>query len=447
MKIQGAITLVIVAVIAAVVGGAIVYVATPAGAAPTTTTTTTIAPTTTTTTTIAPNVVRVLCVAGPESDILAKYAVQDFESATGITASIEIVSRSLWSGRIVKELIEDAGIYDVVMVGGGDDLCWVKAKGHTIPLETYLTEEEMEKIYLRELWTTENGNLMGVPQYINFPMLFYRKDLLEDPTEKANFLARYGYELKPPTNYDELYDVAEFFNRPPDLYGFFLGGVDWSVNCDHTYYMYGMGSNYGDLETGHLTLNTPEAKRAMEALTRMVAFNPPGWETMSFFDGDQYMLNGKVFMYLNWSYIWKTFCEQMPDNIGVAPLPGDVQPGEHLGAFVAVIPEAAPDPDAAGAFIKWMISNDYQKKQSIETGDMPMRTDTLEDPDVKAAINDYDVFKSAMPYLTFRHCTWPGELQGGLYEAMCKVWDGTMTPAEACDWLQNVKFAGREAIE
>ncbi|MDH5376700.1 MAG: extracellular solute-binding protein [Gammaproteobacteria bacterium] len=428
---QGTVTVVIVAIIAAIVGAAAVYFLMPAPAEEEE----------------KPNVVRVIAVAGPETDVLAKYAVEDFEAETGYTASIEIVSRGLWGGRVVNELIEDAGIYDVVMIGGGDDLQWVKSKGHTIPLETYLTEAEMNKIHGKEWWTNVDGELVGVPQYINFPMLFYRKDLLEDPAEKAAFEAEYGYELKPPTNYDELYDVAEFFHRPPDMYGFFLGGCDWSVNCDHTYYMYGTGSNYGDVATGDLTLNTTEAKSAMAALTRMADFNPPGWETMSFFDGDQYMLEGKVFMYQNWFYIWATFCDQMPDQVGVAAVTGDAQPGAHLGAFVAVIPEAAPNPDAGGAFIKWMISNDYQKKQSIETGNLPMRTDTMEDSEVKAAIKDYEIFKAVMPYLTFRHCTWPGELQSGLYEAISKVWDGTMTAEEACDWLQNTKFAGRAAIE
>ena len=49
--------------------------------------------------------------------------------------------------------------------------------------------------------------------------------------------------------------------------GFCLGGVDWSVFLDMTYYMYGMNSNFGDLETGKLTLDTPEFIRALEALT------------------------------------------------------------------------------------------------------------------------------------------------------------------------------------
>src|SRR5437016_9351220 len=42
----------------------------------------------------------------------------------------------------------------------------------------------------------------------------YRKDWFEDPTEKANFKKKYGYDLAVPKNYKELRDIAEFFYRP-----------------------------------------------------------------------------------------------------------------------------------------------------------------------------------------------------------------------------------------
>jgi len=61
-------------------------------------------------------VVRVLAVSGPETDSLIASAAE-FEQATGITASIEQVSRSLWGERKVRELLQDSGIYDVVKIG------------------------------------------------------------------------------------------------------------------------------------------------------------------------------------------------------------------------------------------------------------------------------------------------------------------------------------------
>lgn len=390
-------------------------------------------------------VVRVLAVAGPETDALIENA-REFEAQTGITASIEQVARPLWGERKVRELLEDSGLYDVVMIGGGDDLLWVKTKGHVLPLDSYISQEDRDQIEHIDYFI-KDGQLIGAPQYYNFPMLFYRKDLLEDPAEQAAFKEKYGRDLTVPKTYDELMEVAEFFHRPPEMYGYFLGGVDWSVFLDHTYFSYGMGANYGDQETGELTLNTPEQARAMEVLTKMAQFNPPGWETASFFDGDLLFQEGKVFMYQNWFYIWNTLRETMPDQAGMAPPTGDVQPGAHLGAFVAVIPQSAPSPDAAGEFISWMLSPEYQVAQTVATGNMPVRTDVLQDPAVREALVGIEMYEQALPYLTYQQTTWPNEISSGVAEAIWKVFDGEMSAQEAVDWLQNEKFKDRQAIE
>ena len=219
-------------------------------------------------------VVRVLAVSGPETDTLIKYAA-DFQKQTGITAAIEQVARPLWGERKVRELLEDSGLYDVVMVGGGDDLLWVKLKGHVQPLDAYLDKSDVAQLMLSDYFK-KDGKLFGVPQYYNFPMLYYRKDLLQDPKEQAAFKAKYGRTLTPPSTFDELQQVAEFFNRPPKMNGFFMGGVDWSIYLDYTYFTFGNKTNLGDSQTGELTLNTPAAKRVMTALTRMAQFNPEG---------------------------------------------------------------------------------------------------------------------------------------------------------------------------
>jgi len=397
---------------------------------------------TTTNTSSSAKVVRVLAVAGPETDALIKYA-PDFEKSTGITASIEQVARPLWGQRKVRELIENAGLYDVVMTGGGDDNLWVKYKAHVKDLSKLLPADQLDQVILKDKFTY-NGKLVGIPQYYNFPMLFYRKDLFNNPTEQANFKAKYGHDLAPPTSYDQMYQIAEFFNRPPNMYGFFVGGVDWSVYLDDTYFVYGLGGNYGDPNSNQLTLNSPQQKQAMNWLVKFSKFNPPGWQTENFFDGDQLVQNGKVAMYQNWFYIWKTFQQKMPDKIGMAPLAGS---GAHLGAFVATIPDAAPNAANGAKFIQWMMSATYQKQQAIETGDLPIRKDVLQDPDVRKALVGIDQFEKVLPNLQYNQTTWVGELSAGVSEAIAKALSGQLSPDAAADWLQNEKFKGRKAIE
>lgn len=390
-------------------------------------------------------VVRILAVSGLETDVLIEHA-RDFEEGTGIGAHIDQVTRQQWGSKKVQELIEDSGHYDIVMVGGGDDLLWVKLKGHVQRLDKYLSPEDAGQLMHREYFQ-DKGELFGVPLYFNFPMLYYRKDLLDDPTERKAFRERFGREISPPRNFTELSELASFFHRPPEMHGFFFGGVDWSVFLDYTFFCFGAGANFGDLETGELTLNTPAAIHAMTALTRMSAFNPPGWRTMSFFDAERLFKAGKVFMYQNWMYATKSLSAAMPGRVGIAPAVGDLQPGEHLGAFVAVMPRSAPDSEAAGRFISWILSKDYQKAQSIETGDLPVRQDVLEDRVVQGALIGFEQYQHALPYLTYQHTTWFNELSLGISEAIGKVFSEGLSPKQALDWLQTDKFKNRKAIE
>jgi multiple sugar transport system substrate-binding protein len=55
-------------------------------------------------------------------------------------------------------------------------------------------------------------------------LLYYRRDLFDDPAEGQAFKARFGYDLGPPTTWVELRDIARHFTRPPDLYGYAFPG-------------------------------------------------------------------------------------------------------------------------------------------------------------------------------------------------------------------------------
>jgi len=93
-----------------------------------------------------------------------------------------------------------------------------------------------------EMWTV-NGKLYGFSDESDPPVMHYRKDLFEDPTEMNAFQAKYGRPLTPPTNYEELIETATFFTRKKgetlagktlenDFYGVMLSGKanDWTIS-------------------------------------------------------------------------------------------------------------------------------------------------------------------------------------------------------------------------
>ena len=391
-----------------------------------------------------PDAIRVLAVEGPETDALAAEAAS-FTEESGIEVKVDKVARDVWGQRKVAELTQDAGTYDIVFLGGGDDAVWMLEHAHVQDLTPYLSQEVVDDVVNHELFTTDDGAFVGAPQYYNFPVTLYRADLFEDPDEQAAFQTQYGRELAPPTTFDEYVDIATFFNRPDEgLYGTCLGGVDWSVFLDDTYFTYGQGSNFGDLETGELTLDTPEQVKAFEYIDTLTSLSAPGWEALSFFDCDNQMKAGSVAMYQNWLYAWNAVGSEMGDKLGIAPPAGEQT---HLGSMLATIPDAAPNPDGAGEFIAWMLTDDFQLAQTEQTGNLPVLQSQQDAAEFATALPELEMLKSVASRLTYLHSTWSGELGSGVAEAIAKVYSGEMTAAEAASWLQNEKFAGRKAIE
>ncbi len=388
--------------------------------------------------------VRVLAVEGPETDALEAESAT-FTQTSGITVKVDKVARDVWGQRKVAELAQGAGTYDVVFLGGGDDAAWMLSHAKALDLTPYLGTELVNDVVNHELFTTESGAFLGAPQYYNFPVTLYRADLFDDPQEQAAFKATYGRDLAVPTTFDELVDIATFFNRPDEgLYGTCVGGVDWSIFLDHTYFTYGQDANYGDLATGKLTLDTPEQVKSYEYIKKLTSLSAPGWESLSFFDCDNQMKAGSVAIYQNWLYAWRTLGAEMGDTLAMAPPVGIKT---HLGSMLATIPEKAPNPDAAGAFITWMLGDEFQLAEATATGNLPVLASQQESAEFLAALPELDMLKPVANRLTFLHTTWSGELSSGVAEAIAKVNSGELSAQQAADWLQNEKFAGRQAME
>lgn len=388
--------------------------------------------------------VRVMVTAGPEEDVLIKHAQSEFQAQTGIKASIETVSRDLWPSRAAREFTAGQAEFDLVALNSSaGDPVWV-ARGKSMDLRKVLSPATIDSILpkLREA-ATYNDKLVAVPQYWNTEMYFYRKDLFADAKNRADFKAKYGYDLAPPTTWDQLADIDEFFHHPPDLYGGWMSGVNWGIGLDYQTILFGLGGKAFDLKSNTLLANSPESVKAFEIMQRIANTAPESFATQSFFDADTLMQGGKLASYTNYSYIWATLAKQ-PDKYGMTVLPGK---GIPIGTFFFAMPESAPNPDCAAKFINWMLSDDFQAKQVAETGNPPATISQMKNPEVTKLIPDFDAFVAAADKLTPVEVTWGPEFYEGVAAAGADVYAGKKTPAEAADWLENTKFKGRKPIE
>lgn len=208
---------------------------------------------------------------------------------------------------------------------------------------------------LLKLQTFENG-LAGIPFHDGPECLIYRKDLFSDPEERRAFKQEYGYELAPPSTWDEFKNAAEFFNRPDKgMYGtLFALYPDGHNNIfDFALQVWSRGGSIED-DNGRVTLNTEKAAEAMEFYRSLVksSFVHPKSRDMESIESSRAFARGEAAMMVNW-FGFATMCETTDGS----RVKGKVD--------IAAVPhaEGIKDPVSLNVYYTWSISSESANKK------------------------------------------------------------------------------------
>ena len=152
-------------------------------------------------------------------------------------------------------------------------------------------------------------------------ILYYRRDLLTDPTHQAAFKAEYGYDMPaPPKTLQQLRDIAKYFNgknfdsndtepdsgvvlhlkvREQGLYHFITLATSFAMTpgdkLDRTHNVY-----WFDPVDMKPLINSPGHVKALEFLKELAAFGPPAQVSWSLGEAWDFFLRGKAVF--NFSY-------------------------------------------------------------------------------------------------------------------------------------------------
>lgn len=238
-----------------------------------------------------------------------------FEQITGIHVEAELLG---WDDVMRKALLDaqqKAGAYELYYCDEEEILASRFDNGYI--LDWFALQNQHKDLLwpgfdVADLIPTKywiyNGMLGGPPFEHFIRSYIYRSDLFNDPTEKANFKAKYGWDLRPAQTFAEYKQIAEFFTRPDqDLYGHVCQPNSMSIPSD----IYNMGGAYGVINYG-LTLGRRASQAnggrldsdAMKAwLTRYVdllQYGPPGVENFTWDDEGASIAAGRIAQ----GYVW-----------------------------------------------------------------------------------------------------------------------------------------------
>ncbi|ARV16541.1 ABC transporter substrate-binding protein [Polaribacter sp. SA4-12] len=244
-----------------------------------------------------------------------------------------------------------------------------------------------------------DGKTVGLPFHDGPECLIYRKDLFESVEEGIAFYEAYGKPLEIPKTWDDLMQVAEFFNRPEQgLYGTTFAAFPDGHNTVFDFCLQ-LWTRNGELfdENKKIKLNSDAAIEGMEfyrkALKNTNAIHPDSRNFDSVKSGMAFA-NGNLAMMVNW-FGFASMCEFLEDSkvkgkVDIANVPaGPTGEGTSLNAYwMYVIGSGSQHKDLAYDFIQFAVNEENDKLLTLE-GAIGCRKSTWHDKDVNKEVPYY----------------------------------------------------------
>lgn len=223
--------------------------------------------------------------------------------------------------------------------------------------------------------------------------LIWRRDLLEDPGERAAFRERFGYELHPPRTWQEFSDVARFFTRPEQgRWGTVVAAFPDGHNTlyDFALQLWSRGGSFQDA-AGRPTLQTPEAVAALDSYRSLVRdasrCHPDSPQLDSTRSGDLF-LSGNIALMVNWfGFAARAGRPGSPlaGRIAIGPVPAEAgQSSASLSVFWAMgVAAGSRNKSAAWEFLRF-ISTPAIDRARVDYGTVGVRLSTWRDGELQS---------------------------------------------------------------
>lgn len=268
----------------------------------------------------------------------------------------------------------------------------------------------------------------------------YRKDWFESDVEQAAFEKRFSRKLAAPKTWQELKDIADFFQRPKEKkYGVALltgRGYDELV-MGFEQVLYAFGGSWGDFKTHKVAgyLDGPEAIASLDFFKSLLASSPPGGSKLNFGEVLEPLENGTVAMAMNYFAFFPKLARTMGDKVGFFSMPS--HNGKRVstlgGQGLSISKKTSPaQQEAAKKFIAWFLQDIQQKKWTLLPGGFTANSAILKSDEFKSAAPYNAAFSESMDVLQdFWNVPAYNELLAAVVQQVGESLDGSKTSKQA----------------
>jgi len=335
------------------------------------------------------------------------------EKTGGKVELVEIPYGSLYE-KFMTPFLTGTHAYDIIIMPPTWDAD-IMGGGYVLPLDKYIDKdsywyEDIVPVF-REDVVGWSGKTYAVLLDGARHMCYYRRDIIENPKNKVNFRAEYGYDLGPPKTWEEYQDIAEFFN-----------GWDWDGDGEMEYGAVesmvrnaqmvwtffsrcsayccvpgDKGSLFFNPRTMEPLINDPGHVKGLEKFVAIKKFGPPGVVGYDVGDVRRGYAIGDAALAIDWEDIGQICADpeksMVRGKVGYCILPGakkvwnykteswqnfpeiNYAPFLAFGGWIAAITATCEHPEAAFNFLQFLSSPEIslQDVLSSDTGYNPYR--------------------------------------------------------------------------
>jgi DNA-binding LacI/PurR family transcriptional regulator/ABC-type glycerol-3-phosphate transport system substrate-binding protein len=126
-----------------------------------------------------------------------EFLKPDFIKKHGIDIEIDVLKYNVYADTLIEMCRKNSTEYDIYSISKG----WIE------------TMDKLKYIKASEFETSHNKTVPRIPYKEDTQILFYRKDIFENPMLKRDFELIYNKELLPPTTWEEYNVIAAYFTK------------------------------------------------------------------------------------------------------------------------------------------------------------------------------------------------------------------------------------------
>jgi multiple sugar transport system substrate-binding protein len=396
-----------------------------------------------------------------QTDML-KTLVPDFTAKTGITVNVEGAPAESVVQKLLLDFTTHKAQYECFSMPSWY-LGAFAEKGYIMPVDEDLKAGKFNapgfdsKDIIPAVWNASSvwkGKTYGVPSESPTMMMFYRKDIMSDPTEQAAFKAKFGYDLAPAKTWAQYKDQAQFFTRKKgamlagkpldhDFFGIAMTGKRHIATVFEFYnYMWTYGGDLFDKQ-GNLVADQAANVKSLEYWKSLTAYAPPGYTSYTWDEVTSSFQQDTVFEAITWGdtagAVEDPANSKVGGKMGFADIPVDPDVNKvvsHYAGWTWAINQDSPNKDACRLFIGWALSKDTQTKLA-QGGALPALTSVFEDATLAAQKPYWPQELASLRVATSvpRLPEWGG-IQNELSLQLSRALAGEVTPAEAMKTAQ-----------